>query len=64
MLSKIEIDLPTYDEAIIIFAPDGKFKLYQVEYAFEAVSKGIATVALKGKDCVILAVEKKPMAVL
>lgn len=54
--------MPTYDKAITIFAPDGK--LFQVEYAFEAVNRGTATVALKGKDCVILAVEKKPMAVL
>ena len=54
--------MPTYDKAITIFAPDGK--LFQVEYAFEAVNRGTATVALKGKDCVVLAVEKKPMAVL
>ena len=54
--------MPTYDKAISIFAPDGK--IFQVEYAFEAVNRGTATVALKGKDCVVLAVEKKPIAVL
>ena len=54
--------MPSYDKAISIFAPDGK--IFQVEYAFEAVNRGTATLALKGKDCVVLAVEKKPTAVL
>ena len=54
--------MPTYDKAITIFAPDGN--LFQVQYAFEAVNRGSATVGIKGKDCVVLAVEKKTTATL
>ena len=54
--------MPTYDKAITIFAPDGN--LFQVQYAFEAVNRGSSTVAIKGGDCVVLAVEKKTTAAL
>lgn len=54
--------MPTYDKAITIFAPDGN--LFQVQYAFEAVNRGSCTLAVKGHDCVVLAVEKKTIAKL
>jgi len=48
--------MPTYDKANTVFSPDGQ--LFQVQYAFEAVNRGSATIAVTGADCVILAVEK------
>ena len=51
-----------YDKALNIFAPDGQ--LFQVQYAFEAVNRGSATVGLKGQNCIILAVEKNSVAKL
>ncbi len=41
-----------YDQASTIFSPDGR--LYQVEYAREAINQGSTTLGLKYKDGVVL----------
>jgi len=49
-----------YDRAITIFSPDGR--LFQVEYAIEAVRRGTTAIAVKNDDAVVFCVEKRQMA--
>nr|MDO8113456.1 archaeal proteasome endopeptidase complex subunit alpha [Candidatus Sigynarchaeota archaeon] len=46
-----------YDRGLTMFSPEGR--LYQVEYALEAVKRGTLAIAIKAKDGAIIVVHKK-----
>ncbi len=46
-----------YDRAITVFSPDGR--LYQVEYAREAVKRGTTAVGIKCNEGLVLIVDKR-----
>jgi proteasome alpha subunit len=46
-----------YDRGITIFSPDGR--LYQVEYAREAVKRGTASIGIRTSEGVVLAADKR-----
>jgi proteasome alpha subunit len=50
-------DTMAYDQAITVFSPDGR--LYQVEYAREAVKRGATSLGIKYTSGLVLMVEKR-----
>ena len=51
-----------YDRAITVFSPDGR--LFQVEYAREAVKRGTTSLGVKSVGGIVLVVDKRPTSKL
>ncbi|MDO5850869.1 MAG: archaeal proteasome endopeptidase complex subunit alpha [Methanobacteriaceae archaeon] len=46
-----------YDRALTVFSPDGR--LFQIEYAREAVKRGTTSIGVKSEEGIIIVVDKK-----
>ena len=46
-----------YDRVVTVFSPDGR--LFQVQYAMEAVKRGATVVGIRAKDGVVVVADKK-----
>uniref|UniRef100_M4BV28 Proteasome subunit alpha type n=1 Tax=Hyaloperonospora arabidopsidis (strain Emoy2) TaxID=559515 RepID=M4BV28_HYAAE len=46
-----------YDRGVNTFSPEGR--LFQVEYAIEAIKMGTTAIGIRSKEGVVLAVEKR-----
>jgi len=55
-IEQMEPQIAGYDRAITVFSPNGR--LYQVEYAREAVQRGTISLGIKYANGVLLAVDK------
>lgn len=55
-------DQQAYDRGTSLFSPDGR--IYQVEYAREAVSRGAPSVGVRTEEGVVLAAQTRPSSTL